>query len=156
MKLRIRKQQDFIAGLFFIACGLGTVWLSADYKIGSAAKMGPGYFPLVLGGLLAALGLVILIQGLSGLDQESRTAPVSFRVLVLVLGAIPLFGFMVPHTGFVIAAFVLVVVSSLAWHELRWKQITLSAMILAVLSAAAFGYGLKLQIPLWPEIFSWN
>lgn len=155
MRFKISNRQDFFAGLFFTLIGIATVLIALSYRVGVSARMGPGYFPMVLGGMLVLLGVIIAIKGIAAKEYVS-VPPLSFRPLFVVLGSVVLFGFLLTKLGFFISTIVLIGASSAAYHQPRWKEIVISAVLLTVFSVAVFSYGLKLQIPLWPEISGWN
>lgn len=156
MRLRIANRQDFCAGVFFMLAGIATMIISESYRIGTAGRMGPGYFPMALGGLLTALGLVVAAQGVARVKEDVPLPPLSFRPLFFVLGSVALFGVLLEALGFVLCTLLLIGTSSLAYHEPRWREIALAAAALTVFSVAVFGYGLKLQFPLWPPVLGWN
>ena len=109
--IRIRSFKDFFAGLMFVAFGGAAVWMAQAYPFGSAARMGPAYFPTLVGGLLIILGAFVVVRGLAVHGQKPGSF--HFRPLILVLASIVLFGFALEHLGLMIAIFTLVVFSSL-------------------------------------------
>jgi len=151
MKL-IRHPKDFWAGVLFIVLG-GTAFLIAlDYAMGSAGRMGPGYFPRALGLILAGLGLLLVLRSLK-LQGEPIAFP-TLKPLVIVLFSVLVFGATVNYVGLVIATILLVLVSSVASHEYRWKESIVASLCLAAFVVAAFVYGLKLQLPTWPPFLN--
>ena len=144
----IRHPKDFWAGVLFLLLG-GTGFLIAlDYAMGSAGRMGPGYFPRTLGLILAGLGMILLLRSFR--LQGDKIAFPTFRPLLIVLAAVLLFGVSVNYVGLVLATILIVVVSSVASHEYRWKESIIASLCLAVFVVIAFRYGLKLQLPTWP------
>ena len=144
----IRHPKDFWAGVLFLLLG-GTGFLIAlDYAMGSAGRMGPGYFPRTLGLILAGLGMILLLRSFR-LQGEKIAFP-TLRPLLIVLGSVLLFGLTVNYVGLVLATILLVVASSVASHEYRWKESIIASLCLAVFVVIAFRYGLKLQLPTWP------
>ena len=148
----IRHPKDFWAGLLFIALGGGAFLIALDYAMGTAGRMGPGYFPRSLGGLLAALGLFLVIRSLR-IDGERIAFP-TFKPLVIILASVLVFGLTLNYVGLVIATIVLVVTSSFASHEFGWRSAIISSALLAVFVVIAFRYGLKIQIPTWPPLIT--
>ncbi len=146
--MKIRDPQDFWAGVMFIAFGGAAIFFARSYAFGSAAKMGPGYFPSVLGGILIALGLITSMRGLVFAGQP--VGRFNWKPLLYVLGSIMLFAFALQSLGLVVAIFALIVVSALGGHEFKLKEVLGLALILAVGSVAIFNYGLQLQFPIWP------
>lgn len=149
--MKIKNFKDFYAGLMFTLFGTIFFWGATRYSMGAAAKMGPGYFPLILGGLLTVLGVIILIQSLV---VESEDGEVGLLVIVkpaiLVFGSIGAFALLLRPGGLVVAIFEIILVSSFASHEARLKESVISAIVLCIVSLVIFVYGLNLQIPVWP------
>jgi putative tricarboxylic transport membrane protein len=148
----IRHPKDFWAGVLFIALGGAACVVALDYAMGTAARMGPGYFPRVLGLLLCALGALLVLRSF-----KLQGAPLSFptfKPIAIVLGSVLLFGLVVNKAGLVIATLLLVLVSSTASHEYRWRESIVAAIALAVFVVVAFRYGLGLQLPTWPPVLT--
>jgi hypothetical protein len=145
---RIRQPKDFAAGLMFVAFGIAAIAIGAGYPLGVAARMGPGYFPRILGILLIAFGSILMFRAMR-LDGAKITLE-SPRPLLIVLGSVVLFGLTAPSLGLVVATVLLIMVSSAASTEFRWKEALLSSVILATLSVAGFIWGLGLQFSIWP------
>lgn len=150
--VRIKSQRDFWSGLMFMAAGVAFAWAASGYAVGSAARMGPGYFPLMLGVLLAVLGAVITLQAMTIETEDGEpVAAWDWRSIVLVLGAVSLFGALLVPAGLIVALVVLVVVSSFASHEFGWRATLINAVVLVALCLVTFVWGLKLQFPLLPR-----
>ncbi|HET7671875.1 MAG TPA: tripartite tricarboxylate transporter TctB family protein [Burkholderiales bacterium] len=151
--MKIKSPKDFWAGLMFIGFGLfAAVWAITHYQMGTAVRMGPAYFPVLLGGLLAVLGLIVLF---SSFAVEGPPVPaMSFRPLVLISVACVLYGYLMKPLGLVGATAALVFVSALGGHEFKWKEVAILYVILIVFSILVFVKGLTLPFPLWPEAFS--
>lgn len=152
--MKLRNHQDFWSGMMFIALGLLFVGLSRQYQLGTAAKMGPGYFPTVLGGLLAVLGLMIAASAFSKSNIEARLQKVGWRELFLVLLGIALFAILLPKLGMVVSLWILIFVSAFASHEFSFKETALSAIVLSILGWAVFAKGLELQMAVWPKFLT--
>lgn len=161
--MKLASQKDFISGLLFTAVGVAFAVGATSYTVGDAARMGPGYFPLMLGVLLAILGTAITIQSFaSGLPGGDKVGSIAWRPLVFVLGAnlafgallvgLPSIGF--PAMGLIVAIYALVVISSMAREGFSIKESLILATLLAVASYVGFVYLLKLQFPVWPAYFS--
>jgi hypothetical protein len=148
--VKIRHPKDFFAGLMFIAFGLGAIVIGSNYPLGVAARMGPGYFPRILGILLVVLGAALSIRGLR-LDGAKITLE-SPRPLIIVIGSVVLFAMTVSTLGLVLSSILLIFVSSAASKEFRWKEALVSGAILAALSVAGFIWGLGLQFSIWPTL----
>jgi len=146
--LRIRHPKDFWAGVLFIAFGLTAFGIALNYPLGTAGRMGPGYFPRGLGLILAALGAILVIRGMRLPGEQIQWG--SARPLLIVLGSVVLFGLVVAKLGLVLSTILLILTSSTASTEFRWKAAVISALCLAAFVVAAFVYGLKLQLPALP------
>jgi len=146
--MKIGSSKDFCAGLMFVAFGGAGMWIGKNYPFGSAARMGPGYFPILISGLLVILGLVILLRGLA--VEGRKLANFHFKPLLLVLSSIVLFGSALEKLGLMVSIFILVVLASLGGRQFRSREVFFLAGILAAGSFLVFSYGLGLQIPIWP------
>lgn len=152
--LRIRSQKDFASGLMFVLVGLGFSFVARGYSMGTAAKMGPGYFPFLLGLVLAGLGALVLLSSLSSKGEEDRMERWDIKILLWILGSVVLFGILLKPLGMVLSVFVLVIVSSMASHEFSWKGALLNSVVLVLISMGAFVYGINLQMPVWPAFIT--
>lgn len=151
--LKIKNPKDFWSGLMFLGVGLFfAIWATVNYQMGSAVRMGPAYFPAVLGGLLAVLGFVIL--GGSFVLDGPKVPRLHFRPLFMVLASCIAYGYLMKPLGMVLATAVMVVIAALGGHEFRWKEVALLAVALVVFSVLVFVKGLSLPFPLWPDRFS--
>lgn len=148
--MRIRNHRDFWSGVLFIVTGLLFMVLSRQYTMGTAAKMGPGYFPTVLGGIMAVLGVLILLPAFSMKSPEARVTNVDLKSNVLVLLGVAVYAFTLPKLGFLIAAGLLIFIASFAHHEFKIRQTALLAVGLVIFSWLVFVKGLELQFPFLP------
>jgi hypothetical protein len=148
----VQSPKDFWAGVLFIAFGIAAVAVSSGYTMGTAARMGPGYFPRGLGGLLVVLGAVIALRGI----RVPGPAIPAFRprALGFVLLTVVVFGLTLPLTGVVLGTILLIFVTSYASHEFRWKSAIVSGVALSITAVLVFIVGLKLVLPIWP--WPWN
>ena len=161
--MRIKSQRDFFAGLMFSAVGVAFAWGATNYSIGSGARMGPGYFPLMLGILLAILGLIIVFGALVVETEDGEpVGRIAWKPLGFIIGSNILFGillaglprFGIPAFGLIVAIYGLTFVAALAGDEFKAKEVAILATILAVGSYLAFVVLLKLQFPVWPSFIS--
>ena len=148
----IRHPKDFWAGALFIVLGGGVCLIALDYTMGSAARMGPGYFPRTLGLLLAVLGVYLILRSFR-LQGEKIAFP-TFRPLVIVLAGVLVFSLVVTSLGLVLSTIVLVLLASTASHEYRKVESVIASIALAGFCVLAFRYGLSLQLPTWPPAFA--
>ena len=149
--MRIRHPKDFLTGVMFVFFGGAAVGMSADLTIGSAAKMGPGYFPLALGAFLIVLGVVILLQGLIGAKGLQAWPALQLKPLAVVLLSVVLFSQILRPVGLLLSTAGLVVLASKASHEFRWQEALLNAAVLMAIVLVVFVYFLEFQIPIWPS-----
>ena len=152
--MKIKNHRDFWAGVMFAIFGLMFIVLSQQYPIGSAAKMGPGYFPTVLGGLMTVLGLFIGVAGLSGKAAALRVARFDWKIIAVILVAVALFAVMLPRLGMVVSVIALVLLSSVASHEFRLRDTLLSIVLLLAIAYGVFVWGLELQFPVLPPFLT--
>jgi hypothetical protein len=148
----IRHPKDFFAGLMFIAFGVAALAIGSGYALGTAARMGPGYFPRILGFLLIAIGAVVALRSL-----KLKGGPVRFgslKPIVIVLGSVVLFGVLSPHIGLILAGVMLIVASSAGSSEFRWKEALISGIVLSIGAVLVFVWGLGLQFSIWPPLLT--
>jgi hypothetical protein len=146
MKLTLANNKDVWAGLMLIAIGAGAIFVARNYPFGTALRMGPGFFPVVLGGLLIVFGLAVLAIGLR--KGESMAGSWSLRALIILPLSLILFGLLMEYAGFVPAMLVLIVGSATASTEFRFLEVLLFAAGLTALSVAVFVWALGLPYPL--------
>ena len=144
----VRSPKDLLAGLLFIALGIAAIAIAANYTLGTAARMGPGYFPRILGILLIALGAILALRS-ARLDGNPLPGW-KWRPVLVVLGSVVIFGLIVNRVGVVVSTILLIVMSSAASHEFRPREAVVSGILLAALAVGVFLIGLKLQLPIWP------
>lgn len=150
-ELKIKSQKDFWSGLMFMLVGVLFAWGATNYSFGSSAMPGPGYFPFGLGLLMALLGAIVLFKALTIETRDGDPiGAVAWKPLLIVLGSVLLFGFLLPRAGLLVALPLLVVLSSLASDEFSWKGSIINAVVLSGLSWLVFIKGLGLMIPLLP------
>jgi len=150
--MKIKNAKDFWSGVMFIAFGVFFAGFARQYDMGTAARMGPAYFPTVLGLLLVAVGLFVGFQGLRTEDEHGHGAvdKFHFKPLALVLGGVVAFGVLLRPGGLLVALAGLIIISSLGSGEFKWKEIVPLSIGLAVLVLAVFIWGLGLTIPVYP------
>ncbi len=148
MQTDIRHNRDFWAGLMLVGMGAASLVLARDYAFGTSLRMGPGYFPSVLGGVLVLFGLVLVVRGWrSGERIEPGWSP---RALVILPLAFVLFGALIDRAGFVPALFVLIVTAAAASRESNLREVVLLALFLTFMCVAVFIWGLGLPYRLFP------
>jgi hypothetical protein len=145
---KIARPKDFYAGLLFVAFGVFAIVMARNYPLGTAARMGPGYFPRLLGILLMVLGAALSLIALRG--QGPPLPGWKWRPVSIVLLSVVAFGLVLTHAGLVLSTIGLIAVASTASREFRFRESLLSGILLAALSVGVFVIGLKLQLPIWP------
>lgn len=161
--MNIKSQKDFFSGLMFMGVGVAFAWGATTYSIGTGARMGPGYFPLMLGILMAILGTVITFKSLVVETEDGeKIGSWAWRPLVFIIAANLIFGVLlgglpsikVPAMGLILAIYALTFIASLAGEEFRFKAVFILATVLAIMSYLAFIVLLKLQFPVWPTFIT--
>ena len=161
--MNIKSQKDFVSGLMFMGIGGAFAWGATAYSLGTGARMGPGYFPLLLGVMMVVLGAVITFNSLvierAGGDKIGKWA---FQPLIFIIGANLIFGICLgglpsiklPAMGMIFGIYVLTFVASMASAGWKPKTTFILATSLAVISYVAFVKILKLQFPVWPAFIT--
>ena len=161
--MKIKSQKDFYSGLLYTVVGAAFAYGATSYNIGTGARMGPGYFPLLLGTILAIIGGIILFKALvvetpTG-DRVGSWAwkPLSFIIagnllFGVLLGGLPSIKF--PAMGLIVAIYGTTLVVSMAGDKFKLKEVLVLATVLSVLSYLAFIVLLKLQFPVWPSFIA--
>ena len=146
MKIALRGNRDFWAGLMFFGIGAAAIVIARDYPFGSTLRMGAGYFPTLLGGILILFGIYIMAKGLR--KHEQIEGNWSLRGLILLPAITVVFGVLLDYAGFIPALAVLGLGSAAAGSEFKWGEVLLFTLFLTVLSLAVFVWGLGLPYPL--------
>ncbi len=157
--MAVKSQQNLVAGLMFTLTGAAFALGAREYDMGTAGRMGPGYFPLVLGVILAVLGILTTLQSFGGQPQEGQEiGKIAWRPLIFVIGANLIFGLLlgglpsigIPAMGLMVAIVGLTFVSMLAGTEFTFKSATVLSAILAISSYLMFVKMLGLTFQVWP------
>jgi hypothetical protein len=152
--MKIKSPKDFWAGLMFLGFGLFfVIWAMTHYQMGTAVRMGPAYFPTLLGGMLAVLGFIVL-AGSFAVDGPPVPA-FALRPLILISLGCVLYGYLMKPLGLVGATAALVFVSAAGGHEFKLKEVLILFVVLIIFSWAVFVKGLTLPFPMWPEAFGY-
>ena len=161
--MRIKSQKDFFAGLMFLVVGIAFAWGATNYNIGEGARMGPGYFPLMLGILLALIGLFITFEAMVVETEDGeKVGKFAWKPLFFIIGANVIFGICIgglprlgiPAMGLIVGIYALTFTASLAGDEFKAREVAVLATVLAILSYLAFIVLLKLQFPVWPTFLT--
>lgn len=146
--MKITHPKDFYAGLMFFLVGSFALVLAFQYPLGTAARMGPGYFPRVLGGIMMVLGLALSLRSFR--LKGAQITPFAWKAIGLVMGGVSIFAAIVTTAGLVVATTVLIIISGLASKEFSLKESLISSVLLSTAAVLLFIVGLKLQFPIFP------
>ena len=146
--MQLRDKRNFLAGLLLVAFGLGALLIARTYKMGTAFRMGSGYFPVMLSSLLIVIGMIV--AALAFRSGEAKLPKVAWRQLIMVSAAVALFGLIIKGTGLLLATFAMVIVSRLARPGYSWMETIVLGVALSVVCSAIFYFGLRIQMPLLP------
>ncbi|MDZ7893006.1 MAG: tripartite tricarboxylate transporter TctB family protein [Rhodoferax sp.] len=161
--MNIKSQKDFFSGLMFIAVGGAFAFGAGNYTIGTGARMGPGYFPLVLGVLLAIIGIAVTFTSMVVETEDGdKIGKFAWKPLFFIISANLVFGACIgglpviglKPLGLIVGIYLLTYIASHAGDEHKFKEVAILATILALLSYVAFIVLLKLQFPVWPAYFT--
>jgi len=148
--MKIKSPQDFWAGLMFVAFGVFfLVVAQLNYQMGTAVRMGPGYFPTVLGGILAVLGAIVLAGSLA--VEGPPVAKLHFRPLIFILISSLAFAYLLKPLGLVLSGMALVFISAYGGHEFKWKEVAILSVVLVIFSVLVFVKALVLPFPICPD-----
>ena len=148
------RRKDVLAGLLFVAVALIGLYVSRDYPIGTAVRMGTGYVPRLLCWLLLGLGAWVLVQGFFETQSERAASPsatAAWRPLVFVTASLVIFGLSIERLGLVLSILLLIIVGAAGARGLRPFETVAAAVVLILLSWGIFIVGLGLAIPVWPD-----
>ena len=152
--LRVLARKNVLAGLMFIGVAALGLWLSRNYPIGTALRMGTGYVPRLLCWILMGLGAIVLVQGLREADRDRPAeggALARLWPILIVTASLVAFGLALERLGLVVAIFLLIGIGSLAARGIKPWEAAATALGLILLSWAIFIEGLGLTIPVWPD-----
>ena len=158
--MKIRSQKDFFSGLMFACAGAAFAIGALNYNVGTGARMGPGYFPLMLGIVLAVIGLIVVFEALVVETEDGeKIGAFAWKPLIFIIGANIIFGIAIggipkigiPQMGLIVGIYALTFVAALAGEEFKVKEVAVLATVLAIMSYLAFIVLLNLQFPVWPS-----
>ena len=147
MKTPLQQNRDFLAGMLFLLIGGIGLYVALSYPFGTLQKMGPGYFPRVLSGILIAFGFVTLIRGLKSGEKVQGTW--GWFPLVMLTISLVAFGFLMEHFGMIPALVVMLFTAAYAGKEAKFREIAVLTVIACIAATAIFIWGLKLPFPLF-------
>ncbi len=144
---RVKSPQDLGAGLVFLLLGLAGFYFGRDLAFGTAARMGPGYFPTLLSAMLFAIGLVVGLRGVTIAGPPIE--PVQLRPILFIVAAILIFGFLIEAIGLALTAVLLTIFAAYARPEVKLGETILLGAGLAAFTVAVFVYVLGQPLPAW-------
>lgn len=147
----MRLTKDLASGIMFIAAGLGAMFIARDYALGNAARMGPGFFPMMLAGAIIFVGAMLMLRSLLGRDGSKVLAEWKIKPLFFVIAAVLAFGLLVDATGLIVAIAALVVISRFGSKEGGILELGLMVVLLTLLAIGIFIYGLDMPFRLTPR-----
>ena len=150
--MKIKSQRDFWSGVMFMAAGIVFGIGSRNYSLGESARPGPGYFPLLLSVIMAIIGAIVIFKALTIESEDGDPiGNIAWKPLIVIVGAIVVFGFTIASLGMVASIPILIIISSFAGDEFHWGSVLGSAVVLTAASWVIFVWGLGLTIPVWPS-----
>jgi hypothetical protein len=147
----VRSTKDFWAGVIYLFFGAAAVIIARDYDMGSALKMGPAYFPTLLGYLLALIGVISVAR--SFVSRGTPIGEIAYKGLFVLIASVLLFGFLVRRAGLAVALPLLVIISAWASDRFRWPSALLLAGGLTLFCVFVFLRGLGVPLPIWGSWF---
>jgi putative tricarboxylic transport membrane protein len=144
------NRQDILAGLAFLTIALLGLWIARNYPIGTPGRMAKGFMPAVLCVILAGLGVATIVRGV--LSSHAERVTIAWRPLVLVVTGFAAFGLTLNTLGFVLASAAMLVIGSFALPRRHLLETALTVAVLIAGCALLFVVGLKLPIPIWPQL----
>ena len=145
--LRVKSPQDLGAGLVFLLIGLAGFSFGRDLAFGTAARMGPGYFPTLLSAMIFAIGLVVGLRGVTIVGPPIE--PVQLRPILFIVAAILIFGFLIEAIGLALTAVLLTIFAAYARPEVKLGETIMLGVGLALFTVAVFVYVLGQALPAW-------
>lgn len=161
--MKIKNQPDFYCGLMFVVTGIAFAWGATSYNLGEAARMGPGYFPFMLGILMTLVGVVVAMKALGpSRTGEEKVGKWAWRPLTYIIAANVVFGLLLaglpamglPAFGLIVAIYALTFIASMAQSHWNFRATLFLATALAIGSYLVFVLALQLQFPVWPEFIT--
>lgn len=155
--MKISHAKDFWSGVVFILTGAFFIYFAQEHAMGTAARMGPAYFPTLLGGCLSFLGAIIALRGLRVKPAEGEDAeiePWHWGIIVLVLGSVLVFSLILAYAGLMLSIAAMVAIAALADRTSKLKETVVLIVVLDILVWVIFVYGIGLLVPVWPPLGS--
>jgi hypothetical protein len=148
--MSIRAPKDFWSGIMFLAFAAVALFAARGYSLGAAGRMGPGYFPMLLGSALGLLGILLVAR--SFVIEGEALDRIKLAPLFVIAASVCLFGLAIERLGLVITLIGVTAVTAFASRESRPLEVGALALALAAFSVGVFVYALRLPLPLWPPL----
>ena len=153
--MKIKSQRDFWSGLMFLVTGAAFAVGATNYSMGTSARPGAGYFPLILSTILAIMGAIVLFESLVIETEDGEPiGAIAWRPLIVIVLAIAVFAILLPRVGMFITIPILIIMVSFAGDEFGWIGVLVSCVVLTAFSWLVFIKGLGLTIPLFPSFMA--
>ena len=153
--MKIKSQRDFWSGLMFLVTGAGFAVGATNYSMGTSARPGAGYFPLILSVILTIMGAVVLFEALTIETEDGEPiGDIAWRPLIVIVVAITVFGILLPRMGMLVTVPILIIMVSFAGDEFGWIGVIVSSVVLTAFAWLVFIKGLGLTIPLFPSFMT--
>lgn len=146
--MKIKNQEDFWAGMMFASFGILAIWLSTDYPMGTASRMGPGYFPTYLGGMMLVLGAIVALMSLKG-PEGAKITPFAWKPMIMLSLGFIVFGWGIDHIGFIPSLFAMILITAAAGSTFKVVEVLLLSVALIAGAVGVFIYGIELPYPLF-------
>jgi len=147
----MRLTKDMFAGLMFLTFGIGAAVIAQNYSLGTLARMGSGYFPMMIGSLIAIMGLAILVRAILRPGSSEPVATIEFRPILFIAAAIVIFGLVIDDFGIIAALAALIVIARFAGREGGPIELAMMVVVLIAVVVGIFVYGLNIHLRLWPS-----
>ena len=145
--LRVKSPQDFGAAILFLIIGIAGIYFGKDLAFGSASRMGPGFFPAILSGIIALIGAIVGLKSLA--IEGPPIEPIRLRPLLVILIAIVAFGYLIGEIGLAITTAGLTIFGAYARQNVNLKETLVLAGFLAAFAIGVFAYALGQPLPIW-------
>ena len=152
--MQLKNKLDFWSGIMFVLLGIGFAIGATNYTMGTAARMGPGYFPFWLGICMALLGAYVSLSAFLASAEETDNPVFDWKMVFVLIGAVVLCGITFNFLGVYLSLFLLVFISSMAAYDFNWKVAAIVGVAMMIFTYFTFVRGLGLIFPLWPSFLN--
>lgn len=145
----MRLTKDLLSGVLFSGFGLGGVIIASNYGFGTPARMGPGFFPIMVGVLIATMGVALVVQAFRHPEASAPVETIHFRPLIFISAAVASFGIAIGSYGLIPALVALIVIARFATREGTMFELAVMVVVLIAVAVGIFVYGLNIYLRLW-------